>query len=118
MKSKQYQKIDIVIPAGESHHNVQEQLRSDYRYATGLFFVCDKPLTGVSCGLKIDGNEILPLGSEVKLFRWNENISRNEALWDFSDDRIESAEKTLNIHFDIDNPTGELKMSLMVLLKN
>ena len=120
MNSKQYQRIDITIPSGVTHYNVQEQLRSDYKYATGLFFFCDKPLTGVTCGVKIDGNEILPIGSELDLFRWTNQISRNEALWDFSDDRIESSQKTIDIHLDI--PEGgyyaEVRLTLMVLLKN
>lgn len=119
MKAKQYQKIDITIPSGQGHFSVQEQLRTDYKYATGLFFVCERPLTGITCGIKIDGNEVLPLGSDAKLFRWNENISRNEALWDFSDDMILSSEKTIDIHFDMETPLNyDFNLSIMVLLKN
>lgn len=119
MKSKQYQRIECVIPSGQNHVNIKEQLRPDYKYATGLFFFSDRSTAGITCGLKIDGNEILPIGSEVSLFKWSEGISRNDALWDFSDDKIESAEKTIDIHFDLDyEPSQDTPIYLMVLLKN
>lgn len=119
MKSKQYQKIEITIPSGHTHYNIQEQLRSDYKYATGLFFVSDRSMTGVKCGVKIDGNEILPVGSMLNLFRWTSQVSRNEALWDFSDDKIVSNEKTIDFHFDLDDSfDDDVTITAMVLLKN
>lgn len=119
MKSKQYQRIDMTIPSGESLVFIKEQLRPDYKYATGLFFFSDKPLTGITCQLKIDNVEILPQGSDLSLFRWTDGISRNEALWDFSEDMILGAEKTIEILFDTNGGTTQnIDLSLMVLLKN
>lgn len=119
MKSKQYQIIEITIPSGSANAHIKDQLRPDYKYATGLFFHSDKSLAGMRCGIKIDGIEILPNGSIADLFRWTDGVSRNDALWDFTDDRIESSEKSIDINIEMQNSLSyDLTFNLMVLLKN
>ncbi len=125
MNRKQYQKFTFdTIPAKVGDVNGTKtysiQIRNGYVYATGLFFYCVNSIANLLVSVKIDGNEILPVGTDATLFRWTEGISRHEALWDFSKEAIKcegkrieiTFENTSNVSFD-----GEM-LDLYLLLQN
>lgn len=105
MNTKQYQKFTFdTIPAATASQNGSKtyslQIRNGYTFATGLFFYCVNSIANLLVSLKIDGNEILPVGTDATLFRWTEGISRHEALWDFSKEAIKCAGKRIEITFE------------------
>lgn len=130
MNRKQYQKFTFdtipaatlsqdgeIIPGSKTY---SLQIRNGYTYATGLFFYCVNSIANLLVSIKIDGNEILPVGTDATLFRWTEGISRHEALWDFAKEGIKCEGKRIEITFknmvqaDFD---GEM-LDLYVLLEN
>lgn len=125
MNTKQYQKFTFdTIPAAVNGVNGTKtysiQIRNGYKYATGLFFYCVNSIANLLVSIKIDGNEILPVGSDATIFRWTEGISRHEALWDFSKEAIKCEGKRIEITFENEGLTsfdGE-QLDLYLLLEN
>lgn len=119
MITKTYQKIKIAVPA-QTKKTISERLKNDYKYATGFFFYdssfgyySDQALFS----LKIGGNEIIPADSDVSLFCFNGQFSRNETLWDFTEERVAAASSLLEC--EIENKADQdLELTLYVLLKN
>lgn len=129
MNTKKYQKIDVDIPylekgkeTGEKTVSVSQLLDSSHKYATGLFFYSKGKVDGITVSLKIDGREILPLGTDLPLFCYKDGLSRNELLWKFYTEGIESANKRLEATFTntLESATkgDSLRMSIYVLLEN
>lgn len=119
MNTKQYQKIDVSVEAGGTA-TIRQMLKSNYTHATGLFFYpkAGTYLDDVTCSLRIDGNEILPNGTDAALFAWFEGLSRNDALWKFYSENVESANKYLDATFDNTNTSKSVEFSIYVLLEN
>jgi hypothetical protein len=118
MNTKQYQKIDVTVAANETV-SVRQMLKSNYTHATGLFFYPKDGyyLDSVTCSLRIDGNEILPNGTDVALFSWGAGLSRNDTLWKFYSENVESANKYLEATFE-NTGSESAEFSIYVLLEN
>lgn len=126
MNTKTYQKItNITVPAGQTVGSqfisgvlsMKDTLRSDFEFATGIFFYSEQSISSITCGVKIDGNEILPQGTDATLFRWTEGISREEALWKFYEERQKSSSKTIELNFS-NNSSSSITLEVYVLLEN
>lgn len=122
MNTKQYQKIDVKIKAGETL-TIREMLKSNYSHATGLFFYAGNPydLEYITCNLRIDGNEILPPDTDAILFACVPGITRNDALWRFYSENVESSNKFLEATFTNNDTSGYdpfVTFSIYVLLEN
>lgn len=130
MNSKQYQKFTFdEIPAAQilsdgtkinGTKTYSFQIRNGYTFATGLFLYCVNSIVNLLVSIKIDGNEILPVGTDATIFRWTEGISRNEALWDFSKEAIKCEGKRVEITFENESTSdfdGEM-LDLYLLLQN
>lgn len=119
MNTKQYQKIDVSVEAGGTA-TIRQMLKSNYTHATGLFFYPrnESYLDNVICSLRIDGNEILPNGTDAALFAWEMGLSRNDALWKFYSENVESANKYLDATFENTNTKESVEFSIYVLLEN
>lgn len=121
MNTKQYQKFNFDTIVQGSNKTYSLQFRNGYTYATGLFFYCaTSSLAGLNVSLKIDGIEILPVGTDMSLFRWMPGISRHEALWDFSKEAIKCEGKRIEIIIENNGDAdfdGE-ELDLYVLLEN
>lgn len=75
-------------PAGNT---VTLTLRDNYARCTGFFIVPyenNADMNGVTFGLRIDNQEVLPDGCDASLFLKNNNISRGEATYDLSKENI------------------------------
>ncbi len=117
MNTKQYQKIDVSVGANETV-SIRQMLKSNYTHATGLFFYMNSgDFDGITCSLRIDGNEILPNGTDVELFAWDWGLSRNDVLWKFYSENVESANKYLEATFE-NKGTSSAVFSIYVLLEN
>lgn len=114
---KTYQILNVAVEAN-SMKSIFEQLRSDYLYISGLFFESkSEALSDLSVGLKVNNVEILPVGSDVEIFAFNGNYSRNEALWNFEDSKIEADGKTLEAVFE-NKSDQDIELKIYCLLKN
>jgi hypothetical protein len=121
MNTKTYQKIVVNVPAG-AKMTVSERLKNEFKYAVGFFFYDPNNnlgYAGSQFSLKIGGNEIIPAGTDASLFAFTGSFSRNETLWDFTDERV-MAESSL-LELEVDNTMNEyedIELILYVLLKN
>ena len=120
MNTKQYQKFTFEDIDAKSSKTFSFQIRTGYTFSTGLFFYSTLSMEKVKVSVKIDGNEILPVGTDMNLFRWTEGISRSEALWDFSKERIQCEGKRIEVIITNEGATkfrGSLA-DLYLLLEN
>lgn len=121
MNTKTYQKIKINVPAG-SKTTISERLKNEFKYAVGFFFYDpygDSRYYGTKFSLKIGGNEIIPADTDVALFAYNGAFSRNDTLWDFTDERIMAESSLLELEIDSTaNNSEDHELTLYVLLKN
>lgn len=116
MRQKQYQRFDYEVPANGTL-SLTSRTRNDYKFVTGLFFFSHSSLADVKVQLRIDGQEVLPTGTDLELFAWNDSISRNQALWDLYNEEIKASDSPVEI--EIDNTNGGAKIiSLYLLLEN
>lgn len=116
MRQKQYQRFDYEVPASGTLSLVS-RTRNDFNFVTGLFFFSHSSLADVKVQLRIDGQEVLPVGTDMEIFAWNDSISRNQALWDLYEEYIKAADSPVEI--EIDNTNGGAKIvSLYLLLEN
>lgn len=116
MNKKQYQKIAVTVQSGELV-SISERLRNDFQLATGLFFVSNQSLNDVTCAVRIDGQEILPAGTDASLFRWTDTISRSEALWDFYSERIAAKSAAVEADF-VNGGSNDVIINVYILLEN
>ena len=116
MRNKQYQRFDYDVPANGTLSLVS-RTRNDFKFVTGLFFFSHSSLADVKVQLRIDGQEVLPTGTDLELFAWNDAISRNEALWDLYNEEIKASDSPGEIEID-NTGGGAKKISLYLLLEN
>lgn len=117
MNKKQYQKISVTVPANGNTTSFSERLRNGFKKATGLFFYSVQSLNQVLCAIRIDGQEILPSGTDASLFRWTETIGRSEALWDFYNEDIKAESAAVEMDF-VNNGNQAVNIDIYVLLEN
>ena len=117
MKNKQYQRFDYEVPANGTL-SLTSRTRNDFNFVTGLFFFSHSSLADVKVQLRIDGQEVLPVGTDIELFAWNDSISRNQALWDMYEEGIKAADSPVEIEINNVNNNASKIISLYLLLEN
>ena len=112
MNSKQYQifKMDC----SEGRNVLNEHFRTDYKYVAGLYLYTTSDLTDCTFSARINGTEVLP-SVPANLFTWNQSISRNDAIWNIEDDKIEASDKLIEVEL---NCSTNCVIYVCVLLKN
>jgi hypothetical protein len=98
---KTLQKVECSIEAGTKQ--ISGQLRQDYSRCTGVFFInsADDQLT---MRMTIAGQEVFPSGTNVSLFNFNGNYSRDEAKYDLTKEMIPA--KSSEYQIDFENKSG------------
>lgn len=117
MRQKQYQRFDYEVPANGTL-SLTSRTRNDFNFVTGLFFFSHSSMADVKVQLRIDGQEVLPIGTDMEIFAWNDSISRNQALWDLYEEKIKAADSPVEIEIDNTANSASKIVSLYLLLEN
>lgn len=121
MVKRVYEKISVTAKAGK-RTSVQHRLRSDYQRASGLFFHVPTATSTIKtdnlyCSVRIANQEVVPDGTAVDMFLWQPGISRNEAMWDFSDGGIPANTSLFEAEFD-NQQAYDIDVNIYVLVEN
>lgn len=97
-----------------------ERVKDGYSRVTGLFFVSHaktNDLAGVSVGLKIAQQEVLPLGFDASLITFSPDVSRSDCLLDLSAENIPARSSELEITVELTNDTVARSFDVYLVLE-
>lgn len=110
-----FQKVECIVPKN-STKQFSGELRQDYGLCAGVLFV-NSNFDSVTMRMTIAGREVFPTGTNVCLFDFNGNYSRDEAKYDLSAETIPA--KSSEYQIDFDNPTSnDVTITCYFELKN